>query len=263
MSSTDGADLTSPTSPTDLTEIRAADGPSEAIVATPGEPGPHPGVLVFMDAIGLRPRLQEMCARIASWGYVVMAPNVFYREGRAADLAPTEDLRAEGARERFFAAAMPRVGRLSADQAERDIPAYLEALRGREDVADSPVGVVGYCMGVRLAMRAGGIDTGVAAVAGFHGGGLVTEDPDSPHRRLATTRAELCFGHADNDRSNPPEAVAELGRTLEEHGLRAVNEVYDGAPHGYSMSDTPMYDEQATERSFAAMQELFGRTLRP
>ena len=84
----------------------------------------------------------------------------------------------------------------------------------------------------------------------------------SPHRGLGSARAELVFGHADQDASMPPEAVAELGRTLAEHGLVATNEVYAGAPHGYTMSDTPMYDEAAAERHFAELEALFGRTLR-
>ena len=242
-------------------EIPLADGSAEAYVARPEGEGPHPGVLFVMDAIGLRPRIAEMIERIAGWGYVVLAPNVFHREGRIADLAPQADLSLPGEREKFFAQAMPRVGALTSDLAEDDLPRYLAALRSLDGVSDGPVGTTGYCMGARLAVRAANLDAGVAAVGGFHGGGLVTDEPDSPHRGLGSARAELLFGHADNDGSMPPEAVAELGRTLAEHGLVATNEVYEGAPHGYSMSDTPMYDEAAAERHFAELEALFARTL--
>ena len=239
-------------------------GVAEALVARPpGDSREHPGVLFFMDAIGLRPRIEEMAGRIADWGYVVLAPNVFYREGSAEDLAPTADLREPGEREAFFAKAMPRVHALTSDKAKRDIPAYLEALRGLPGVATGAVGTVGYCMGARLAIRAAALDPEVAAVAGFHGGGLVTDADDSPHRGLPRARAEFVFGHAENDRSMPSEAIVTLGETLREAGLTASNEVYDGAAHGYTMSDTPMYDEAATERSFEELRGLLARTLHP
>jgi carboxymethylenebutenolidase len=234
---------------------------AEAYVARPGGEGEHPGVLFFMDAIGLRPQLQQMCQRIADWGYVVLAPNVFWRAGRAEDLAPKEDLTQAGAREAFFAEAMPRVGALTADLAELDIPVYLAALRDLPGVAHGPVGATGYCMGARLSVRAAGLDPEVAAVGGFHGGGLVTDGDDSPHLGLAHATAEFVFGHADQDRSMPAEAIERLGEALAAHGLRAKNEVYPGAAHGYSMADTSMYDETATERHFTELEALLERAL--
>ncbi len=248
-----------------MIEIPTPDGPAEAYVARPAvapQRAHLPGVLLFMDAIGLRPRIEDMADRIAGWGYVVLVPHLFHRLGRAAELAPSEDLRKPGVREAFFADAMPRVRTLTAQVSQRDIAAYLSALHGLPGVADSPVGVVGYCMGARLAVRAAGSHPDeVAAAAGFHGGGLVTEDEDSPHRALDGARAEFVFGHADNDRSMPPEAVSELGSTLAAAGLVASNEVYKGAAHGYTMADTAMYDEAATERHFADLRSLFERVL--
>ena len=123
------------------------------------------------------------------------------------------------------------------------------------------MGVTGYCMGARLAVRSANLDPDVVAVGGFHGGGLVTDADDSPHRGLSRARAEFVFGHADNDRSMGPEAIETLGETLRSAGLTASNEVYEGAAHGYSMADTPMYDEAATERHFAQLQALLARTL--
>lgn len=241
---------------------------AEAYVARPagatgggaGDDG-LPGVVLFMDAIGLRPRIAEMAQRIADWGHVVLAPNVFFREGRAEELAPTQDLRIPGAREAFFGLASPRVKRLTPDRAEADIPVYLAALRALPGVSAGPVGVTGYCMGARLAVRAANLDPGVAAVGGFHGAGLVTDDADSPHRGLVNARAEFVFGHADGDPSMAPEAVATLGDALAAAGLVARNEIYEGASHGYSMSDTSVFHEAATERHFAELEALFGRTL--
>ena len=244
-----------------LIEIPVPDGIAEAYVAHPPS-GEGPGVLFFMDAIGVRPQIAEMCDRIASWGYVVVAPNVFYREGSVDGIRPKADLREPGEREAFFATVMPHVRALTPERSEPDIAAYLEALRGLDGVTEGPVGVVGYCMGARLAVRAANLHPDdVAAAAGFHGGGLVTDEPTSPHRGLAEASAEFVFGHADNDRSMPAEAVAELQQALEDAGLAATNEIYAGAAHGYSMADTSMYDASATERMFTELEELLDRTL--
>ena len=244
-----------------LIEIPVPDGTAEAYVAHPPS-GHGPGVLFFMDAIGVRPRIADMCDRIASWGYVVLAPNVFYREGTAEEVGPHADLTAPGEREAFFAQAMPRVPALTSDKAVPDIEAYVEALRATDGVGEGPIGVTGYCMGARLALRAAAAHPGdVAAVGGFHGGGLVTDAPDSPHRGLGDARASFVFGHADQDRSMPAEAVATLGDALAAAGLMASNVIYPGAAHGYTMADTPMYDEPATERHFGELRELFEREL--
>lgn len=236
------------------------DGDAEAYLAPAPGGEPAPGVLFVVDAIGLRPRIEEMADRIASWGYTVLAPHVFFREGSAAELAPKADLHEPGAREEFMGEAMSRVGRLTPDLLARDLPAYLSALRARPEVVGEEVGVTGYCMGARIAVRAAGLDPAVVAVGGWHGGGLVTDDPDSPHLALATARARFAFGHASNDRSMPPEAVAALGAALDDAGRQAVNDVFPG-PHGYSMSDTPMYDEESAERHFASLRTLLDSTL--
>ena len=232
-------------------------------MSTPDGGGTHPGVLFYMDAIGLRPRLHEMADRIASWGYVVLVPNVFYRDGTAAQTSPSGDLGTDEARAAFFEKAMPRVGGLTPDQSRPDTQAWLDALTARDDVS-TPVGVLGYCMGARLALRAAGDHPDVvAACAAFHGGGLVADDdPQSPHLSLSTARCEFVFGHADNDRSMTPSNVQTLGAALDAAGHTAKNEVYSGAPHGYSMSDTSLYDHEATERSFRELRAVLDRTLR-
>ncbi|MDQ2756256.1 MAG: dienelactone hydrolase family protein [Actinomycetota bacterium] len=246
----------------DLVSIPVPGSSAEAYVARPAS-GSGPGVLLFMDAIGVRPRLAQMADRIAGWGYVVLVPNVFHRSGTVEQVAPHADLREPGEREAFFGQAMPRIGELTTDLALADIDAYLETLHDLDGVTGERVGVLGYCMGARLAIRAATSHPDeVVACAGFHGGGLVTGESDSPHRQIPSARAEFAFGHADNDGSMPPEAVTTLGETLAASGLTATNEVYVGAAHGYSMADTSMYDERATERSFASLEALFARTLR-
>ena len=240
-------------------EIKTPDGPAEAYLTRPDD-DEHPGVLLYIDAIGLRPRIEEMADRIASWGYVVLAPNVFHRDGRAAGLAPKADLTVAENREKFFAGGvMDRVRRLTPDKSDPDAVLWVDTLL---EHARAPIGVTGYCMGARLATRTAGLRPDVvAAVGGFHGGGLVTDGPGSPHHAIADARAAFVYGHADGDRSMSPEAVAALGRALEEAGLEHTNEVYEGAAHGYTMADTAPYDESATERHFTALRSLFERTL--
>lgn len=242
-----------------LVAIEAAAGTADAYLT--GKPG-EPGVLFYIDAIGLRPRIEEMADRIASWGYVVLAPNVFYREGTAEELAPKEDLREPGARDAFFAGGvMQRVQGYTPDKAAPDAEAWLRTLL--EHAGDGPIAVIGYCMGARLAVRtAGQLPGTVGAVGGFHGGGLVTDEDDSPHRSIEGSTAEYVFGHADNDRSMTLEHVAQLEETLQAAGRPHLNEVYEGAAHGYTMADTSIYDEAASERHFKELEGLLARTIR-
>ena len=143
-----------------------------------------------------------MSDRVASWGYTVLAPNVLYRSGTAAETSPDGDLLAEGARETFFEQVPPRLAELTPERIASDAQVYLAALRERAGTVH--VGVVGYCLGARLAVRTACLDPEVVACAGFHGGGLATEAPDSPHAGLPSARAEFVFGHADHDRGMPP-----------------------------------------------------------
>ena len=247
------------------TTVATEAGEIEAWLARPdGAGGEFPGVLLYMDAIGLRPQIRQMADRIASWGYTVLAPNTFHRSGSADETSPHEDLREPGARERFFAGAVPRMNALTSDLSRSDTAAYLDALKSADGVVDGPVGVVGYCMGVRLALRAAGDHPdSVAAVGGFHGGGLVTDDADSPHLWLGSAKAHLLLRHADQDRSMTPEQMDVLADAARAAGLDFDQDVYRGAPHGYSMADTSMYDPQAAERHFEELRAHFAAHLTP
>jgi carboxymethylenebutenolidase len=245
--------------------VDGPDGAIEAWVATPPDAsGPAPGVLLCMDAIGLRPQIRAMADRFAAWGYVVLAPNLFHRSGSAAETSPSDDLREAGAREAFFEGVWPRMEALTPELARQDVALYLDVLQARDDVAAGPVAVVGYCMGVRLALRAAGDHPErVAAVGGFHGGGLVTGDADSPHLGLATARAAVLLRHADDDPSMPPHAQDAVAALAAEHGVPLDQAVYAGAPHGYSMADTSMYDERAARLHEEELRALLDRTLPP
>lgn len=238
---------------TTMIEIQTESGPIEALVA-----GEGPGVLFFMDAIGLRAQIAQMVDRIAGWGYTVLAPNVFHRSGTVDDLAPTIDLRVPANRAAYAAVSMPRVGALTPDLAARDLPDYTTRLRS---LAGGPrIGVTGYCMGARLALAAGCTDRDVVAVGGFHGARLATTDPDSTHRGLSHARAEFVFGHAADDAAMPAEDIARLEDALVASGLVFSNDTYDG-PHGYTMADTSSYDEASAERHYVQLEGLLQRAL--
>lgn len=242
--------------------IDTADGTAEAFVSRP-ETAEHdvPGVLLFPDIFGLRPQIRTMMDRIASWGYVVLAPNVFYRSGTVDDLAPTVDLREPGERDGYIAKVFPLMEGLTSDLSRSDTAAYLDALLTLPGVTGD-VGVIGYCMGARLALRAGGDHPDrIATVGGFHGGGLATDESDSPHLSLATTRAAVLLRHADDDPSMPREGMDVIASLARESGVPLDQDVYPGAPHGYSMADTSMYDETAAERHFEDLREHLARRL--
>jgi carboxymethylenebutenolidase len=239
-------------------DIQTPDGVADAYLASPDDGRRHPGVLFMMDGIGLRPRIEEMADRIAAHGYTVLAPNAFYRGGRAP-VVPIPDWSGETARAEFFEQLGPLMQQLTPERAASDGRAYLDELA---EHADAPFAVVGYCMGVRLSLWiAGDQPDRIDALAGFHGGGLVTDEAGSPHRSAANLRAEAYFGHAENDRANSPEQIAALDAALDDAGVPHRSEVYEGAPHGYTMSDTPMYDEAGAERHFTELLALLDRTI--
>ncbi len=243
----------------DQVEIRTEDGVADGYLARPADDDGHrPGVLFLVDAFGLRPQIEQMADRIAERGFVVLAPNVFYRHGRAPVLA-MPDLEDPGARGPFMEKIRPMMQELTPERIESDSRAYLYFLA---EVARGPFAITGYCMGARLGWRiATAHPDRVAALAGFHAGGLVTDDVDSPHRSAGELTAEVYFGHADNDRSMTPENIAALERALDEADVTYRSEVYEGAAHGYTMADTSIYDEGAAERHFDALFALLDRTI--
>ncbi|SDU73864.1 dienelactone hydrolase family protein [Gordonia westfalica] len=244
--------------------VPAAYGDTEMYVARPADAAgsPLPGVLFITDVIGLRPRTRAMADRIASWGYVVAVPHLFYRDGTAAEWAPADDLLLPEARDAFFKRAMPRASTLTFDVARADLVAYLDALHSVPGVSAGPIGVTGYCMGGRLALNlAAARPTEVAAVGIFHTGRLVTEDADSPHLHLVDIDAFVLAIHADKDRSLPHTAVAQFEHALISSGVTHSATVYPGAAHGYTMSDIAAYHHEACEHHFAELEALFRRTL--
>ena len=244
--------------PVQNVDITTPDGVADAYLARPDEQ-PHPGVLFIMDAFGLRPTIAEMIERIAADGYVVLAPNFFYRAGRSPVLE-MPDLSDPEQRTGFFQKLRPLIDQLTPERIDSDATAYLDYLA--EAAGAGQVALTGYCMGARVGWRiATAMPDRVAALAGFHAGGLVADDPDSPHRSAADISAEMYFGFADQDPSMTAEQIATLERALEESGATYRSEVYEGAQHGYTMADTAAFDEPSRERHFRELRALLDRAL--
>ncbi|MGH2864263.1 MAG: dienelactone hydrolase family protein [Solirubrobacteraceae bacterium] len=243
----------------EMVDISIEDGVADAYLSRPpGQDGSHPGVLFIMDAFGLRARIEEMVDRIAARGFVVLAPNVLYRAGRSSS-TEIPDLEDPTQRDPFFARLRPAMAELTTARIVRDGEGYLDYLGG---LASSPFAITGYCMGGRVGWRiAAAFPERVAALAAFHAGGLVSDTEDSPHLSAGEITAELYFGHADNDQSMTPEQVATLEQALEQAQARYRSELYEGAAHGYTMSDTAAYEERAAERHFSELFALLDRTI--
>lgn len=244
-----------------MIEIPTEDGTVDAYLARPDDGGPHPAVLLYMDAFGLRPHLKSMADRLAAAGHTVLVPNVFYRFGRAP-VVELPDFIDPAERPEIIQAIGPAARTLTPEGAMRDAAAYLTWLEHSSLTTGGPVGVTGYCMGAGLALRtAGTYPERVAAAAGFHGAHLATDAPDSPHLLAGRITAELYLGHADHDSTNPADRIARLEKALTEAGVEHRSEVYEGAHHGFTQADTAMYGAAATERHWAALLDLFARRL--
>jgi len=242
-----------------MIDVATPDGAADCYLTRPDGEASHRGVLFVIDAIGLRDRIKEMADRIAAKGYVVLAPNVFYRDGRAP-IWPAVRLEDPDARAEFFKTLQPIMAKVTPQAAVSDGGAYLDKLA---ELCEGPVAITGYCMGGRVGWQiAASYPDRVAALAGFHAGGLVTDGPDSPHLRAPEVKAEVYWGFADNDHSMTAEQIETLKRAMDEAGITHTTEVYEGAAHGYTMADMGAYNEAACERHFEALFALLERTLR-
>jgi carboxymethylenebutenolidase len=241
-----------------MIDVPTRDGAADCYLTKPAGDAAHPGVLLVMDAIGLRPRIEEMADRIAARGYVVLAPNVFYRGGRAP-LWETPNLEDAEARGRFFRTLRPLMRALTPEAVAGDGGAYLDRLT---QLSAGPIAVTGYCFGGWVGWTiAAAYPDRVAAIGGFHTGRMVTEDEDSAHLLAPHVRGEVYWGHADQDPSMTAQNIAVLDRAMNDAGVRYTTEVYAGAQHGYTMADTGAYDEAAAERHFDALFALLDRAI--
>ena len=238
-------------------EIATPDGVADALFFTPDGQGPWPAVIMYTDIFGSRPVFEGMAARLAGLGFAVILPNCYYRIGPAPLPAP------EGAfgEPAFMQALYARKASLGRDVILRDIGAVLEWLGDRSEVASGGVGIVGYCMSGAFALwAAAAFPDKIVAAASFHGGGLATEEPDSPHLGAPQIKARVLVGHATADRMMPPEMIETFDSALTAAGVRLEAEVYPGA-HGFAVEGGPAYDKPSCDRHWDRMTALFTETL--
>lgn len=239
-------------------EVKTPDGTADAYFVHPAS-GQHPGVLIWPDIFGLRPAFQQMAKRLAESGYSVLVINPFYRtkKGRAApEGASFQD---PATREALMALA----GTLSPTTAETDAKAFVTYLDAQEPVDKKrKVGTMGYCMGGPLTMRTAAVlPERIGAGASFHGGGLVTDKPDSPHLLVPKMKAHYLFAVAENDDKRQPEAKDVLRETFAKANLPAEIEVYAGAMHGWCPPDSQVYNEAQAEKAWSRLLALFKTAL--
>jgi len=250
---------------TSTTKIQTQDGSCTTEVVVPGGKGPWPAVIVFYDAGGLRPAQTRIAERIAADGYLVFQPDLFHRSpplstmlgGPVTLSSVVKVFQNPELRAKFMAGYY--LPALDYGNLRTTVGALLDHIAGRPDFAGR-IGTTGYCMGGNASVRAATVfGDRIAATAAFHPGGLVTDQPDSPHTRVRTIRSRVYLAPAIGDL--PPEAEAKLRAEFEAGHVRYEIEQYD-SKHGYAVDDSDVYDRAAAERHFAALSRLFGETLR-
>ena len=238
--------------------IRTRDGECPTYVFTSSEGGQHPAVIFYMDGLGIRPTIFEMGQRLADCGYVVAVPDLFYRAGSYDPLDPkvvfaSGDVRSALAH--LFSSTDNR-------RAAEDTGAILDYLDTRDDVAGTKVGTTGYCMGGAMSLTAAGtFPDRVAAAASFHGGNLASDSELSPHLLAPRIVARVYVAGADNDSSYPLDMADRLEQALSDAEVDHRCEIYDGALHGWTMADFPVYNQAAAERHWDELAGLFATTL--
>ena len=235
--------------------VTTPDGVCDSYFVHPSS-GAHAGVLIWPDAFGLRPAKRQMAKRLAESGYSVLVVNQYYRSQRAPIVSSTNFAEVADV-------VRPLMGTLNADTHMRDARAFVSFLDSQSSVdTNRKIGTMGYCMGGPITMRtAAAVPDRIGAGASFHGGGLVTDQPDSPHLLVPQMKAHYLFAIAENDDENQPEAKDVLRDTFAKAGLPAEVEVYDGALHGWCPPDTQVYNEPQAERAWSRLLALFDRAL--
>lgn len=233
--------------------IATPDGTADCYFAHPAS-GKSPAVLVWPDIFGLRPAFRQMGKRLAESGYAVLVVNPFYRVKKAS---------AEGATATPIQELMPLARALNETTHRTDAKAFIEWLDGQAAVAKNhKVGTQGYCMGGPIAFRTAAAMPGrVGAVASFHGGGLVTDQPNSPHLQASKTKAQFLVAIAENDDKRSPNDKTALKETFAQAGLAAEIEVYEGAAHGWCPPDSRVYNEAQAEKAWARLLALYAKAL--
>jgi carboxymethylenebutenolidase len=239
-------------------EIKTPDGMADAYLVHP-KTGKHPGVLIWPDIFGLRPAFKEMATRLAASGYAVVVINPFYRTKRAPTAPDHPDFNDPPTRQ----ALMTLAGTLTPDTAGTDAKAFVAFLDSQPYVDKKrKMATTGYCMGGPFVLRtAATLPDRIGAGATFHGGGLVTDKPDSPHLLIPHMRAHYLIAIAENDDKREPETKNVLRESFAKAHLPAEIEVYAGTQHGWCPPDAHVYNHDQAEKAWSRMLALFSNSL--
>lgn len=242
---------------TDVT-VKTVDGLADAALFRPSKRGTFPPVLLWPDILGLRPVFREMGRRLAAQDYVVLVPNPFYRTRRAPIVTGPFDFGNKAAVTKLFELKAA----LTDDRIDSDTSAYIGFLDQQKQVdRHKGVGVQGYCFSGPYTFRAAALLPGrVKAAASFHGGGLVTKDPSSPHLLIPKAKASFLVAIAQNDDQKQPDAKDILKATFASAKRPATVEVYP-ADHGWCVAGSQAYNERAAERAWHELSKLYRQTL--
>ena len=239
-------------------DVRTDEGTIDCYTFAPPGAGPWPAVIVYMDAFGIREQLGEMAERLASHGYFVVVPNLYYRTGAFPPFDRQAVLVEGPERDRFKS----MIQSINPSLVMRDTAAVIDMLDRQDTVRGGAIGAVGYCMGGGYALTAAAtFPDRIVAAASFHGGSLATDKPDSPHTLASRMRARVYIGAAEIDPSFPREQQERLERALSEAGVDYTLEVYEGAKHGFAVTGHLVYDRDASERHWTRLIELLGQVL--
>ena len=263
LSTAAGADAAAEVIDTDVS-VKTPDGTCDAALIHP-KAGHWPGAIIFTDIFGLRPTMREMAKRLARDGYTVLVPNPFYRSTKAPGLSLDFDFSSPADRAKLDAYRAP----MTPEAVMRDAAAYVAYLDAQSSVnRRAKIGVVGYCMGGPMTLQAAAANPDrIGAGASFHGGGLVTDKPASPHLLVAKIKAQFYFGIAQSDDAKQPDAKIKLKEAFEAAQLPVAIEVYAGTLHGWCVKDMPLqagkpiYNEPEAERAWQELTALYRRAL--
>ncbi|MDF2825150.1 MAG: dienelactone hydrolase family protein [Mycobacterium sp.] len=245
------------TMPTTTDTVTTPDGTCPVTFVTPDGDGPWPGVVMYPDAGGARATFDQMAEKLAGLGYAVLVPDVYYRSGAWQPFDMATVFSDQDERTRLFG----MIGSVTQEAMATDASAFFDYLAGRPEVAGEKFGTTGYCMGGRTSLVvAGRVPERVGAAMSCHGGGLVTDADDSPHRRAGQIQAAVYVGGARDDGSFTEDDAATLEKALDAAGVEHTVEIYP-AGHGFAVPDNPPYDAAAAARHWEAMARVFGRAL--
>ena len=244
--------------PTTITDtITTLDGTCPITLSTPDGAGPWPVVVMYSDAGGARQTFVDMAQKLADYGYAVLVPDVYYRDGDWAPFDMTTVFEDSEERRRLFG----MISKVTPDIMASDAAAFFDYLEGRPEVKGTSFGTTGYCMGGRTSLVvAGRVPERVAGAMSFHGGGLASDDAGSPHLLADQMQAAVYVGAAENDQSFTAEQGETLDKALTAANVEHTIEFYSAA-HGFAVPDNGPYDPSAAQRHWDAMERVFGAQL--